>query len=370
MHGLFGLPQELLDRIIELSLLVERLPPSFIPDSTTGCGRTAYTATQHFDSRSSAQEYIMYEDPAPEISNAAPLSLTSRRLRNTTRDAIARILASPDGLVFKLDLILVNEREVWPTWICVPALARKVRRVDVTLRIFGADAAVVQGALYTNHRQQTLNPLSVTDGHSSSLVWRFYYLLEHFLRQGLVSTPVTNNAPNSGLVVDCIDIHVIQSDAAEDLAKGVQYDSWIRARQQRPYMRREQPLYPESDELKKAVICTVPMRASWLAQFLRSNLIVLLSMGHSAALYGMILHKRIGQFRFLVDGQPFGAEESVHPGKILKKLNYTNPSETMGHLPVSERLDAFREWKQQAMQMRIERGWDVQETTTPNNSSH
>lgn len=76
-----------------------------------------------------------------------------------------------------VDVTLVDERELWPTWFCVPALSTHVDHVVATFWAFS------HGASYKNLRTGFL---SVYDREPEPIVWYFYALMEWFLKCGPV----------------------------------------------------------------------------------------------------------------------------------------------------------------------------------------
>jgi len=116
MRSISNLPQELLGEIVDLVLATERVPPSTAPAKGHG-RRTAHTSARpgsrrkiYYISEPAGLKQVMWNRGDPYISNAYPLLLVSHGMAAITRTAVARAAKSPNGLVYKLDLMLVNER--------------------------------------------------------------------------------------------------------------------------------------------------------------------------------------------------------------------------------------------------------------------
>lgn len=77
----------------------------------------------------------MYEPESP-VPAATPLLLANRQLRNETEKALERIPGQ--GRNYTLDLMMIEERELWPTWTHVPAYTQHLDSIDVTVRIVGS----------------------------------------------------------------------------------------------------------------------------------------------------------------------------------------------------------------------------------------
>ncbi|KAK6828351.1 hypothetical protein PG987_011692 [Apiospora arundinis] len=106
---------------------------------------------------------------------ATALMLVNRQLQAETQDALGRIPGQ--GMVCKVDLMLLKERGLWVTFVHVPRRCKiwdqvnvKIRPVDVT------------------PRSQTAPTWRCTwepgDASSPTVVWPFYYALERFLKAG------------------------------------------------------------------------------------------------------------------------------------------------------------------------------------------
>lgn len=109
MPQLLDLPVEILDTIIELILLGEQHPPTTVDEARQS--RLPINPSPRSGAYGSAN--VVYGN-FTTASNAAPLLRINRQLSAQTRQGIARLF--PEGAKYKLDVMLVNETQLWPTW--------------------------------------------------------------------------------------------------------------------------------------------------------------------------------------------------------------------------------------------------------------
>ncbi|KZW01828.1 hypothetical protein EXIGLDRAFT_829748 [Exidia glandulosa HHB12029] len=161
MASLLTIPPELRHDIIERVLLYERLPPRDIVTERAN--------------REPAPHYTAVEAP-PDVTswvflerslhppNADGLLCTNRQLAYETHAIIKRL--NPE---YKLDLLLVDEAQLWPTWTCLPVSAHFIDRVHVSIASIGEPAS---GAWLWSYRGPP------------KCMWAMYFLLELYLVRG------------------------------------------------------------------------------------------------------------------------------------------------------------------------------------------
>ncbi|RYP13070.1 hypothetical protein DL767_010943 [Monosporascus sp. MG133] len=178
MTVLLEIPRELRDLIIRLVLLSGRPAPIDYRDAsrlTRAPIEDVYFASWHGSSG------IRYE-PKSTTPAATPLLLVNRQLHLETKHALERI---PErGRSYSLDLMLVKEELLWPTWTLVPAYAQHVDSVDVRVRVVGASAMRVLPGFHKWNQWHSI--FAGGDGGPPLAVWLFYSVLERFLKAGPV----------------------------------------------------------------------------------------------------------------------------------------------------------------------------------------
>ena len=130
MLSLLTLPREVRDIILRFVLFSESQPAPDTYDDASVPARTPILDVHYLSWLKSRGVLYQPETVKPA---ATPLLLTSHQLCAETRKA----LAIWRGYGYTLDVMLVHERELWPTWTSIPAFARRIDALDVTFRVVG-----------------------------------------------------------------------------------------------------------------------------------------------------------------------------------------------------------------------------------------
>jgi hypothetical protein len=333
MPSLLNLPRELRDHIIELVLITELSPPAG-PSSAASQNRTAIQ-----DVKQAAWDYgpthVMYEAQPDYVTTSLPLLLVNRQLSAETKAALQRL-----PLTYGLDVMFVNEQELLPTWLCVPALSDRVDHVVATFRAFNtADAKGRSGFMGG-------------DGGPPEILWCFYSLLERFLKCGPVGDQGKPDSPDRNITIQVLTLDFVTPPDINTLdTTPEKLDYWRYTR------RRRERIRSSANGLPMSVV-----RPEWLAEFIMRDIYGLLAMGYHTAAYGGILYERIGVIRICVDGN---LKAEMELGEILPTMRREDPSHTFGHIyPHELRLPAFYEWKKRALEKRREAGLPVIEPSS------
>ena len=327
MTLLFDLPREVRFQILQLVLCSSRALPTD-PTTTISQNRIELRDGNH-NSWEYGPRHNKYEQGAC-TTNSLPLLLTNRQLRAETQSVLQHLAIKRS---YSLDVMLVNERELWPTWLLVPALWTRLDHVVATFRICGGKgrSGFVGG-----------------DGGPPEIIWCFYSLMERFLTFG----PVGERKPGSqdrnitirSLTLDVVtppDVEVMMADSTEN------YRNWFHGRIGSC----------DADGLSFGV------RPGWLAEFLRDEIQDLLRMSYHTARYGMIMYERIGTIRLCLDGV---LKKEFDLGKRLADLRYDSAFDTFGNIdPREDRIPYFWKWKKKALVKRREAGLPVVDPEDP-----
>ena len=327
---LLTIPPEIRDIIIETTLLSSR-PPDVATAALAPSRQAAVKTWDPHDFRNNpflAWDYGLYnvkfaKSRAYTTSNALPLLLTNHQLNAEAHSAIARL----DDKVrrYELDVMVVNERELWPTWTCVPVLTRHVEQVNVTFRLYASQS-----------HESGYYALKPGDGSPPSLLWCFYFILEHFLKRGPGGT-FGIGEKDKEICVKVINVAFAAGEGQQIL-------------QERPSWQR---VY------KGAKVGTGRiMQPLWIAQMISDPLSSLLCMNYHTAEYGAILHERVGTIRVSVAGELL---IELNIARVLAELAWYDAGSTFGHIPREKRLSVFWKWKKDAVKLRYERGLPVEE---------
>ncbi|KAH7342516.1 hypothetical protein BKA65DRAFT_293137 [Rhexocercosporidium sp. MPI-PUGE-AT-0058] len=165
--SLLQIPRELRDKILSLVVLSTMVTPPESPDNPgdreelkdvkcngwfAGCG-------------------VFYQKDTQM--KGIPTLAINQQLRSETL-SIMTLLKLPGLRSYKLDVMIVEDCDLWPTWLYVPTMTTRVEEVRATFRIHGASPRRYCG-------------FSGGDGGPPVIVWSFYNLLERFLQVGPVS---------------------------------------------------------------------------------------------------------------------------------------------------------------------------------------
>lgn len=335
MDSLLGIPRELRDNIIELILLSTHIPPDY-----PGTALRHRVPLIDIDYRS--WEYgpcnNLYEKQ-DFVPASLPLLLVNRQLCMETKAALQRL---PEGHSYLLDVMLVDEAELWPTWLSVPVLVDRVDSVLAKFRIFG------------NLQDDYHSVIDPGDASPPQLVWCFYSLLERFLRRGPVGQRRMRSTDRNITIKTLTLDFLSPSDSTMVLQSTNEYRQWLKSRS------KLRGLWKQPDG-NTSVIQT-EMDPEWLVDFVLEYLCSLLRMGYHTALYGKILYERVGVIRACVDGK---LEGEYNLAERLAKLRFDRHEDTFGYACPFERLDYFWEWKKQALIKRREAGLPVVDAQDP-----
>ena len=312
-NSLLDIPRELRDRILELAICAKLDAPR--PPGEAGIS-TRKRLTDIGYKVWHADENVLY---LPKTVAPASLSLllTNRQIHDETTETMKRTGAASR---YELDLMLVDEHMLLPTWVCVPSFCERVTSVHTTLRICGGYPGRFR-SIFTGG-----------DGGPPKIVWRFYSVLERFLQCG----PMGENAKRKDLfiTIDSVDIDIITPELAPNHKFGSVSEPLGQTRRNRR----------PADEMQKEVI-----HPEQLALFLWSEILGLLHLSCHTASFCNMLYEQIGTMRILVDGEFFRA---LHLSDDLNRAQW----EYDPHLREESR---FRKWKKKTMKSRKSLGWTV-----------
>ncbi|KAE8407358.1 hypothetical protein BDV37DRAFT_240882 [Aspergillus pseudonomiae] len=337
MLSLLDLPLELRELIIELVLNSQRMPPAAPSQSNRGDFRDIkYRAWRHD---------IYYERRQSHCpNNASGLILTNHQLSEETLAALDRISSTP----YILDLSVLHEVELYPTWLSVPRLTHRVSTLLVNVRLFGHILSRAAA------RSQ------VGAGGHLGFQWSFYALLERFLRYGPVDEKTSRRevGPSSAspMYADrdvTVKTLVLDFQSAESELSfppdEVDYPWW----RDRHHLR--DPL-PGTQTGVAFELSNHKARPEWFAKYLLGYIYGLLGMGYHTAEYGKILYERIGTIKVLVNGEPNAEIDLAGP---LARLHFSHVRDTFGHVSTERRLSAFWDWKKETLARREQLGFRV-----------
>ncbi|OJJ45176.1 hypothetical protein ASPZODRAFT_168231 [Penicilliopsis zonata CBS 506.65] len=314
--SLLSLPLELRELIIELALFTSQ--PPLAPSK---CNRSDLN-----DIKYRAWRHRTYYEQSPV--SCPSLLLVNRHLAVETQSILTR---QPTQYI--LNIAIVNEVDLFPTWVSVPRLNTRISTLYADIQLHGhilskPDARAQVGC-----------------GGHLGFQWSFYALLERFLQYG----PLGDQGPDPSCPRDItIDTLILDFSSAETSLPAppaeVDYRRWWRRQHFLDRGRRS--------EQTEDVLVQYRARPEWMAEYLAKEMTGLLNMGYYHAKYGMILYEQIGRIQILVEGQ---LVKAMDLGKSLKELHFHDAQETLGHLwPRELRVPAFKEWLRKTKKRRTD----------------
>ncbi|KAJ5588008.1 uncharacterized protein N7459_003773 [Penicillium hispanicum] len=344
MPSLLDLPTELRGEIIENVLRSRRTPPAAPSKSQ----RREFQDIQYKALRGRCGIYN--EQRATHCpSTCLPLLLTNRQLSVETKWILGR---RASRIPYVLDISVLNDLDLFPTWLSVPRTTNRIGTLWVDIRLFGhilsRDVARLLGGA----------------GGRFGFHWSFYALLERFFRYGPVDEKkIPDSSGDSSFFGNptfddrdiSVDVLTLAFQSAEsefpDPPDHITYRMW-RVRQ---YGADRFQRHPDARD-KYSQLEHYRTRPEWLAEYLSSEIRGLLHMGYHTAEYGKFLYERIGIIRMIVDG----TVTEIDLGATLAEQRFTDPADTFGHVwPREERVPTFWRWKKNTLARREELGFPV-----------
>lgn len=270
-------------------------------------------------------------------SNSLPLLLTSRQVSIETQSALNRMKRT----TYVLGISVLNDRDLFSTWISVPRLTTRLSTLHVDMRLFGHIITSEEG------RGQ------MGCGGRYGFHWSFYALLERFLRYGPVGAKKGRcNSYGDPSYEDrqisvenlVLDFHPAETELPYP-PDDIGYTEWLDKHDGRLWIDEETDMSP-----------AYKPRPEWLLRYLRYWLEYITDMSYHTAYYGAFVYEKIGTISMLVDGR---LETTIDLAGELARLHFDSPAQTMGHLPSEIRLSEYWKWKKATLQRREALGFPV-----------
>ncbi|KAF8848246.1 hypothetical protein BDZ45DRAFT_733054 [Acephala macrosclerotiorum] len=296
--SLLTLPRELRDQILHLIVSSRQTPQR---DASTLPLRTNL---HDFKTRSwFPGAFVLYVCHGNRIAHF-PTLLVDCQLHTETLEAIEKL---KDRREYELDVLLVNEQELWPTWTYMPKWLRRVEQVYARFRICG----VFRKGRYGNCLQRYENAFEGPESHS--IRWGLWNLLERFLRLGAVGQRARRNRTDKNIVLENLVIDVWSPQISKEEKKATRGRT-----------------HHEIVQLRNSTRNEYLTTARNVAVEIGSELYHLLRMCYHSASYGRLLYERIGNIKVLVDGRlrrEFNLAEMLRDSSIdrLKKRTALRP---------------------------------------------
>ncbi|KAK3080122.1 hypothetical protein LTS18_003065 [Coniosporium uncinatum] len=337
MSSLLGLPREIRDEIITFVLCSQKEPPEYQGDTSSVDGFDN-TGAEYADFRcqswSTGGLLRHSTDSNTYTINASGLLLVNRQLRAETLKVASK------SLNYSLDMFLLNEIQLLPTWTCIPLLSQQAASVTATLRYQGHPSGRRSG-----FRGGCCGP--------PPLVWSFYILLERFVKVGPIGPMKVEKVKNRKVFRKAVDRNIciktlhIDIRTPHDFPENCELDPWPPTDESRERKRRaryhDAPVNPGKYWV---------MHPEEVLGFLQSYLSTLLSMCYHTAEFGALMYERVGTIEMSLDGE---MREVWNLEEMLAAFPAEGPYQSFQ----KGRQAHFPTWRRETLDMRQKSGLPV-----------
>jgi hypothetical protein len=267
MPSLLDLPLELRYPILEFAIKFADIQP---PDPLHA-GSRVELHDMKYESRVAGRG-IKFPKRRPSTL-LTPLLLVNRQIHNETLVAVHQTPPS-----FELDIMIVNENKLFPTWIYVPPFKQNVENLYITIRTFGSS------------RYETNGFSDTAEGHVGDTIMRFYSVLERFAFFGAGDQPMTETRAKN-VRIDMLDLNFITPTVLPEdglAPKEITPDHLALYRSQ---YEKNSLMHPE------ALLYAIHL---WMGGICR---VALQDVQADFAHWGILLLRCIGTVRFMLDGE-------------------------------------------------------------------
>lgn len=205
MSLLLRLPRELRDQIYSYVVLAEKTRPD-LKESFDQLVNPRMSQNDSASRRTFTDGTVLYL-PQHDLNTSMSLLQVSRQIHAEVLEVLSRIEASP--LTCSLDIIILDEMLLLPTWLSVPSHRTSVDTVKVTFRIAGSfrrKGRHDKDGPYD--RFPGLGGFNGGDGGGPYMKYQLYEILNRFIRDGPAGK-VRDEEMSKHVTAKCIRINVL-----------------------------------------------------------------------------------------------------------------------------------------------------------------
>ncbi|KAL4808598.1 hypothetical protein BDV18DRAFT_157541 [Aspergillus unguis] len=281
-----SLPVEVRSLILEQALIAQHEPPA----SPSKENRVVY---QDIDYRAWKHRAYSQDRSTHRPPNCLALLLTCHQISAETKAILS--LRKAHLHEYHLDISVLNEEEVYPTWTCVPQLTTHVVTLNADIRLFG-------------HILSTASTRYQTHNGRFAFEWPLYAILERFLQYGAVGDKQQDirmqdentgmrqlrsryrktDFIDRGITVDMLILDVSSAETQYPLPpREVDFEDW--------------DAWHDNGGIGK--LDRYASRPEWIARYLKEYIDMLLKPDTAFTEFGSIMHDRIGSIVIVIDGE-------------------------------------------------------------------
>lgn len=280
------LPTELRQIIIQHTLQGHRKSPP-TPSKSNGILVEDFSpVAQRWQLGSCSVYYERQDQHCP--TNCLPLLLTSRQISTETKSVLDYMKIDYD-----LDISVLNDVDLFPTWISVPCLTQRINHLRAEVRLFGH---VISSATARCHSG---------DGGHLGIDFAFHQVLQRFLMYGPVGEK--KGQSNDGFENKSISVRVLElnfTSAEKEYPYPPDHIHWrdfLSQRRGHGKLDREVKIV---NGVERSII--VPpkykTRPQWMARWVGNWIDAILGRDSYGKMYGKMIYENVGTLRFLADG--------------------------------------------------------------------
>lgn len=178
MSLLMSLPRELRDKICTYAILTPKNEPPTLNQTFDEFLEGRQVLSNPSSNASSGTAFVRYR-LEKFVATSTPLLLVNHQLNAETISNMRIMEGTHD---YEIDIVLLDEIMLIPTWLHVPVLTTRIDTLNVTFRISGIFDAGTDA--YKAYEFGSDNGFRGGDGGPYPMVWPIYRLLERFIKVG------------------------------------------------------------------------------------------------------------------------------------------------------------------------------------------
>lgn len=323
MPSLLSLPRELRDKICTYAILAPKNEPAPLTASISDL----LLERRHLEyPRLSAWGNLSTVKYRPEnvVASSTPLLQVNHQLYAET---ISNLRVMPGARTYDLDIIVLDEILLVPTWLLVPVLDVRVDRLNVTFRIAGRYNHQEMYKEYGHYKG-----FMCGDGAGPALSWHIFSLLERFFMVGPTGE-CGKKTEGRNVTLKTLDINV-ETPSDVDPSRFMPPKSGGHRRRQ---SEDDEPVDPVLDP-------------KYFTEFVTSDVRWMLTMDYHAADYGKIFYEYMDRIIVRRDGE---VEMEWDLAEHFRDVKFTDS--------FRRNQEQFDHWKRQTTKKRMAWGLRVLE---------
>ena len=326
MPQLLSVPREVRDNMLSFAILGAKTPSVDVTD----CTPRAQPKEVELGRWNVGDNVGLPTQAESHTPSSTALLLVNRQLYAEAKDVLRRHPLPR----YTLDIMVVNEQLLWPTWTCIPTPGTRIDILAVTFRIVTPDL-----------QMDPIPTFAESFMRFATLISDFYRVLERFFKL----SPVGPSDNMSSIEDKKITIRMLELDVktptykhTEAEASSLQFAA--EDRQRHAHLPGENESIPE--KRPKAF-----MQSKHLAAYISHSLSGALELEGRSADFGALLFERIGDIQMTIDGDQYQKWD-------LGRKFWLFPSDKVANIFWKGEHVDFNEWWLDVILSRVDAGFE------------